>query len=1008
MKKVIIPALFIASLFASGFDSEDGAPIRQGVHIEWYRTVAPGNPGEAIFVWSDTRFGMRNIFAHKINQAGETLWGETGAIVTDLPGRQEDPVSIIDGNGGVFIAWVDYRFDAEGDIFIQHLDSNGNLTMDENGVALAQVEGKQISINMCTDSLGGVFVTWQDKRGGVDDDLYGTHVSYENNILSPGTGIPIVVEGGNQNAKSIEYAGNNEAFIAWADFREGANADIYGQRMNMNMVMTFADNGIPIANTSDQELKPRVTYINDDQSFVTWKRGDENSRIFYQFVNTEGTLFSEAKPVSEFDAIQTAPRVKRSAIGEVFINWTDLRADTLNGDQFFQKVDINGDTQWSDGIQLDLTDGYDFSARFSAGNDGDLNVVYELGIFPDVEIMFQNIGSDGSYTFTNSINISESDGYQFSPNILGNVETGLYLIYADQRTGSIDLKVQKLESGYAPSWDSGGLIAMEGLDGDIKYTLNFRNGDDDFFLVWEDNRATKKIYGTRITNSETQIENGKQLSFSTISSDNITLPVIIKNESGFYVATFDASSSPRVMRINKLNDQFENLWDSSGVEISPVEDMRNGSLVGIDDGVGCFWSEPRLLTNDIYFQRFDGDGNPLLGENGIELVDSNGDDYLLGVIPTLDNKLLIFWMEEAWPNAVLKYTKIDHDGNIEIGWNPNGNSLSNSYFDARNLQVKVIDDNSGILAVWTHSALEGTSVLPTDIYAQVIDWDGNTLYADGGVIITDADNDQVNFSFDFNENLNRAMLVWEDFRNGQNFEIFGQILNLENGDLVGDPIQFTSVVNDSLHNYNPVISHIMENEFMVIWEDSRGYINEDPLLINGVDLYGSGYNFGSGMTTDVNGIPVCIAYHKQQNVNITHHSGSEFFLDWIDYRSSGKEDLANYYGRIIEKAELLSNDPKCDCPLPTEFSLKPAYPNPFNGIVNFEFAMPAKEAVEFRIYDLTGRVVSDRLILPGFGGNYRVSWNGKNMNGQLAPAGIYFYEFKTNRLIEKGKITYLK
>ena len=285
MKKVIIPALFISSLFASGFDSEDGAPIRQGVHIEWYRTIAPGNSGEAIFVWSDTRFGMRNIFAHKINPNGEMLWGETGAIVTDLPGRQEDPVSIIDGNGGVFIAWVDYRFDAEGDIFIQHLDSNGNLTMDENGVALAQVEGKQISINMCTDSLGGVFVTWQDKRGGVGDDLYGTHVSYENNILSPGTGIPIVVEGGNQNAKSIEYAGNNEAFIAWADFREGANADIYGQRMNMNMYMTFADNGIPIANTSDQELKPRVTYINDDQSFVTWKRGDENSRIFYQFVN---------------------------------------------------------------------------------------------------------------------------------------------------------------------------------------------------------------------------------------------------------------------------------------------------------------------------------------------------------------------------------------------------------------------------------------------------------------------------------------------------------------------------------------------------------------------------------------------------------------------------------------------------------------------------------------------------------------------------------------------------
>ena len=233
MKRFYLITLFLSLQYATNFDLEDGYPIRQGVHIEWYRTVSPGNSGEAIFVWSDTRYGMRNIFAHKINQNGDLLWGETGAVVTNLPGRQEDPVSITDGSGGVYIAWVDYRFDAQGDIFIQHMDNNGNILMDENGIALAQVPGKQISINMCTDSLGGVFVTWQDKRGGVDDDIYGTHISSSHDIVNPGSGVPIVVQGGNQNAKSIEYAGNNEAFIAWADFREGANADIYGQRLDL-------------------------------------------------------------------------------------------------------------------------------------------------------------------------------------------------------------------------------------------------------------------------------------------------------------------------------------------------------------------------------------------------------------------------------------------------------------------------------------------------------------------------------------------------------------------------------------------------------------------------------------------------------------------------------------------------------------------------------------------------------------------------------------------------------
>ena len=205
---------------------------------------------------------MRNVFAHKIDKNGNLLWGETGAVVTNLPGRQEDPVSIEDGNGGAFIAWVDYRFDDAGDIFIQHVNNDGSILMDPNGVALAQLQGQQISINMCTDSLGGVFVTWQDKRGGVDDDIYGTHVDSNYNIIEPGIGVPIVVQGGTQSAKSIEYAGNNEAFICWSDSRQGENIDIYGQRLDMTMSPLFQENGIPIASTSGLETRPRTTFVN--------------------------------------------------------------------------------------------------------------------------------------------------------------------------------------------------------------------------------------------------------------------------------------------------------------------------------------------------------------------------------------------------------------------------------------------------------------------------------------------------------------------------------------------------------------------------------------------------------------------------------------------------------------------------------------------------------------------------------------------------------------------------
>ena len=84
--RIIVFLLLFFALKAQQFSFDEASPIRQGVHVEWYRTVAPSLDGSSIFVWSDTRFGMRNVFAHKIDKNGNLLWGEAGSVVTDLPG----------------------------------------------------------------------------------------------------------------------------------------------------------------------------------------------------------------------------------------------------------------------------------------------------------------------------------------------------------------------------------------------------------------------------------------------------------------------------------------------------------------------------------------------------------------------------------------------------------------------------------------------------------------------------------------------------------------------------------------------------------------------------------------------------------------------------------------------------------------------------------------------------------------------------------------------------------
>ena len=205
-------------------------------------------------------------------------------------------------------------------------------------------------------------------------------------------------------------------------------------------------------------------------------------------------MFSVPKPISANGAIQTAPRVKRNCIGDVFLNWKDLRDDPINGDQYFQKINSDGEVEWGDGIRLDPAEAVDFSTRFSPGNNGDVSVVWERGVFPDVNIMFQNIKSDGTYSVEQPVTLSDSEGYQFAPIINGEISNGLFTIYGDKTSGSIDLKVQKIGLDYNPEWANNGLTAMTGLDGDVNFSKAYRISDQDFFFYGKIIAPQKNIW----------------------------------------------------------------------------------------------------------------------------------------------------------------------------------------------------------------------------------------------------------------------------------------------------------------------------------------------------------------------------------------------------------------------------------------------------------------------------------------------------------------------------------
>ena len=1008
---LIIIAAFSLSIAQETLWEDNGIPIRQGVHIEWQRTVCPGESGTAIFVWSDTRYGARNIFAQKIDTNGDFLWGSEGTAVTDLPGRQEDPVAITDGNGGAFIAWVDFRYDEEGDIYIQHVDSNGNILMDEEGEALARVDGKHLTINMCTDSSGGVFVTWQDKRNLLDDDIYGTHISSDHDIVSPGTGVSVIEMNGTQGAKSLEYAGNGQATLLWSDTRSGAGNDIYGQKINMDMTKVFSEEGLEIAATEELETKPRTTYMSNDTSFVVWQSGTESSDIYFNFLTSEGLVFSEPQLVSTFSSNKKGPRVKRNGMGDVFVQWTDYRADTTDGNHFYQKITSGGVRLWDDGgVQLDSY-GDDHHARFVESYTGGVDIFWERGTYPDVDIMHQIIGGGGLPYIGEPIIISDVEGYQSMPISVYDGGFGSFVIFADQENGSIDIRTQYIVSQIT-SLEDNGALAMQGLDGDVNYVSSFYTGgtDGEVLLNWIDNRNKKKLFAGKVNEDGTTdlFQNGSQLaSYEILIEELENEPVsYLQNGSHLITANFDGSTGSKLIRLNRYDTDYNTTWGDSGIYVyESTAEQRRAHILPLPYGNNfcVFWSEIRdEFEYDIFMQLFDGEGNSYLDEGGALIVDGSVnpdidyvDNYVEAVMVTEDGNIMIFWVEDVWGSGTLRYNIITDDGTLAPNGIIGGYVLDNTG-DPENLKLMGLSFGESAIVAW-----EELHNFSKDVYFNKVYQDG-TLDFSSSVALTSADNDQSNIAVVSSNNT--ALVVWEDFENGLDFNITGQLIDLTSMDLIGENI---AICHADLYQGSPYLVHNGDQEFVVAWEDERGADNGDPVLSGGLDVYVQLVS-EDGLHLQEDGVAVASEYHDQSSPKFTvldiENGVYTWLLHWVDMRSSGKADLKNLYAQGLQFVDSSVEDGL----VPKEFNVSQAYPNPFNGSVSVDITITELAPVIFTITNILGQKVYQLTLVPDKVGSFKINWKGRDLLQRELPSGIYIYSVRSNSNMYSNKFTYLK
>lgn len=300
------------------------------------------------------------------------LWPPNGVPLCTATNVQQWPSITTDGVGGAIVTWYDKRGVTDLDIYVQRVNNQGLPQWTLNGVAVCVASGDQMNPVIVSDNAGGAILAWQDERDG-NLDIYTQRVNANGVLLWTANGVALCTVRNDQSSVVVDTDGDHGAVAAWQDFRDG-NLDIYGGRVDAGGNSLWPD-GIPICVQPFIQYVPGILYDGNNRVLITWPdfRNGTDYDIFAQLVDVSGGPQWAPNGVKICGAPfgQAAQSQTLDGLGGFIVTWVDLRGG-IAWDIFAQRIDDAGDVQWTaDGVPIcEATDDQFYPTIASDGSNG--------------------------------------------------------------------------------------------------------------------------------------------------------------------------------------------------------------------------------------------------------------------------------------------------------------------------------------------------------------------------------------------------------------------------------------------------------------------------------------------------------------------------------------------------------------------------------------------------------------------------------------------------------------
>ena len=414
-----------------------------------------------------------------------------------MSGKQNDARIMEDGYGGAFITWKDARPGTlNPDIYVQRINSAGNILWNLNGLAVCTDLSDQSTPNITTDMQGGVIISWTDRRNNGERDVYAQRIDSTGNILWTSNGVPVAIKPNREHNEKITSDDAGGAIIVWEEY-DTLNFvwDVRAQRINSagNIVWPFG--GLKLSTTVSNKLNPKLQRDKRGGAIVTWQdfRNGLDYDIYAQRISSTGALLwgNTAKSVSSVAGAQINPKIDPdSATRGVYIAWQDAR-NGLDYDIYCQKLDSNGTTLWTNNGVAVCNSSFNQSAVDIISNAQINGVIltWKDSRSGNEDIYASKINSNGTIAWQQNGKLIATSPYsQINPNICSDGAAGAIITWQDSTVNDWDVYAQKIDGNGSIKWATNGVVVSDAIE--IQgHPKNIPDGQGGSIFVWQDKRS---------------------------------------------------------------------------------------------------------------------------------------------------------------------------------------------------------------------------------------------------------------------------------------------------------------------------------------------------------------------------------------------------------------------------------------------------------------------------------------------------------------------------------------